>query len=200
MPTRPASPAHEFVRRGERVALRYPRAADERAFLAAAAASRRLHGTWVRPPDNAETFRIYLQRYGRPAVRDIAAARQVGYVLCERATGALAGTFNLSEIVRGALQSAFLGYYAFEGMQGKGYMREGLGLVLDEVFGPLRLHRLEVNVQPGNARSIALVDALRFTREGFSRRYVKIAGRWRDHVRFAMLAEDWRRLKLGRAR
>jgi ribosomal-protein-alanine N-acetyltransferase len=198
MPSRPARPAHEFVRRGERVALRHPRAADERAFLAAAAASRRLHGSWVRPPDASETFRSYVQRYGRAGARDRDTARQVGYVLCERATGALVGVFNVSEIIRGALLSAFLGYYAFEGMHGRGYMREGLGLVLDEAFGPLGLHRLEVNVQPANARSIALVEALRFTREGFSRRYVKIAGRWRDHVRFAMLAEDWRLIRRAR--
>jgi ribosomal-protein-alanine N-acetyltransferase len=83
-------------------------------------------------------------------------------------------------------------------MQGRGYMREGLALVLDEAFGPLALHRLEVNVQPANARSIALVEALGFTREGFSRRYVKIAGRWRDHARYAMLAEDWRGLRRDR--
>ena len=92
-----------------------------------------------------------------------------------------------------ALQSAFLGYYAFEGMNGRGLMREGLGLTLDNAFRVLRLHRVEVNVQPANARSIALVEAAGFVREGYSRRYVKVAGRWRDHVRYAMLAEDWRR-------
>lgn len=191
MPTRSASPGDEYLRRGKRVALRHPRLADERSFIAASGSSRRLHGAWVRAPADAETFRAYVQRFTTDRART-AAARQVGFVLCERDTGALAGVFNVSEIIRGALQSAFLGYYAFAGMQGKGYMREGLSLVLDEVFGPLGLHRLEANVQPANARSIALVEALEFTREGFSRRYVKIAGRWRDHARYAMLAEDWR--------
>ena len=71
-------------------------------------------------------------------------------------------------------------------------MREGIGLALDAAFRELKLHRVEVNVQPTNARSIALVEHLGFAREGYSRRYVKIAGRWRDHVRYAMLAEDWR--------
>jgi ribosomal-protein-alanine N-acetyltransferase len=67
-----------------------------------------------------------------------------------------------------------------------------LSLTLSFAFRQLKLHRVEVNVQPSNARSIALVRRAGFTREGFSRRYVKIAGRWRDHERWAMLVEDWR--------
>ena len=80
-------------------------------------------------------------------------------------------------------------------------MTEGMALALDVAFGKLDLHRVEVNIQPTNARSLALAQRIGFTREGFSRRYVKIAGRWRDHVRYAMLAEDWAKLRrrhLGR--
>ena len=71
-------------------------------------------------------------------------------------------------------------------------MSEGLNLVLRVGFATLRLHRIEVNVQPRNTPSISLVRRGGFTLEGFSRRYVKIAGRWRDHERWALLVEEWR--------
>jgi ribosomal-protein-alanine N-acetyltransferase len=119
------------------------------------------------------------------------APTRAGFLVVRNDDGALTGVFSFSEIVRGAFNSAYLGYYAFEPLAGGGYMTEGLALALDVAFRVLKLHRIEVNVQPTNRRSLALVARLRFTREGFSRRYVKIAGRWRDHVRYAMLAEDW---------
>jgi [ribosomal protein S5]-alanine N-acetyltransferase len=70
-------------------------------------------------------------------------------------------------------------------------MTEGLDLLLREAFGPIGLHRVEANVQPGNDRSIALVERLGFRFEGYSPRYLKIGGRWRDHLRYAILAEDF---------
>jgi len=168
---------------------------DERAFLAAVAHSSALHRSWVQPPTTPAAFRLYVRRYATQAVRDPEHARQIGFVVCERGSDSLVGVYNFSEIIHGALQSAFLGYYAFAGMNGRGLMREGLALALDQAVRVLRLHRVEVNVQPANARSRALVEAAGVTREGYSRRYVKIAGRWRDHVRYAILAEDWRRTR-----
>jgi len=198
MPSGDMEPAPALVRRGRQVLLRPPMASDQRDFLDAVRRSKRLHGHWVQPPSNATEFRLYVKRFATDALRDLARTRHLGFVVCERDSHALAGVLNFSEIVRGALQSAFLGYYAFTDMNGRGLMREGIALALDQAFRVLSLHRVEVNVQPANARSIALVEAAGFTREGFSRRYVKVAGRWRDHVRFAMLAEDWRGLRRAR--
>jgi ribosomal-protein-alanine N-acetyltransferase len=198
MPTRPSRPT--LV--GERVYLRVPRKSDVAAFLAAARASRRLHGSWVAAPQTPAGFAAYVGRFGG---RRLPSRVHAGYAVLRRDDDSWVGVFNFSEIVRGAFQNAYLGYYGFRANAGKGLMKEGLGLALDAAFGPLGLHRVEVNIQPGNVRSIGLVTSMGFAQEGFSRGYLRIAGRWRDHVRFAMLSEDWRaqksaQRKQGRAR
>ena len=72
--------------------------------------------------------------------------------------------------------------------EGQGLMREGLQAAVRDAFRSLKLHRLEANIQPANAASIALVRACGFSKEGYSPRYLKIGGRWRDHERWAILA------------
>jgi ribosomal-protein-alanine N-acetyltransferase len=179
-------------RRGFGVYLRAPRSADTGAFLAAVKASRKLHSGWVQPPSTPAGFAQFVRRFGGFATRDPRAATHVGFLVCRCDDDAIVGVFNLSEIVRGAFQSAYVGYYAFSPHAGAGYMAEGLELTLGVAFRALKLHRVEANIQPANRRSLALARDAGFVREGFSRRYVRIAGRWRDHVRMALLAEDWR--------
>jgi [ribosomal protein S5]-alanine N-acetyltransferase len=72
---------------------------------------------------------------------------------------------------------------------------QGLRAVISHCFSELGLHRLEANIQPENVRSIALVRSLGFGMEGFSPRYLKVCGRWRDHERWALLSDNWRRRK-----
>jgi ribosomal-protein-alanine N-acetyltransferase len=83
--------------------------------------------------------------------------------------------------------SGYIGYYAFAGHEGQGLMRAGLRAVVRQAFGAMKLHRLEANIQPGNVASIALVAACGFSKEGYSPRYLKIGGRWRDHERWALV-------------
>jgi len=179
-------------RRGFSVYLRAPRKADAPAFLAAVRASRKLHGAWVHPPTTAARFAEFVRRFGSFATRDPMTADHVGLLVCRCDDDAIVGVFNLSEIVRGGFQSAYIGYYAFSPHAGAGYMAEGLELTLVVAFRALKLHRVEANIQPSNLRSLALARDAGFVREGFSRRYIRIARRWRDHVRMALLAEDWR--------
>jgi ribosomal-protein-alanine N-acetyltransferase len=180
---------------GARVYLRRPGPRDAAAFIAGARLSDRLHRGWVQAPTTPSAFAGYLRRFSGPKSRDVQKATHVGVVVCKLSDDALLGVFNFSEIVRSAFHSSYLGYYAFAPHAGQGFMSEGLNLALALAFGKLKLHRVEANVQPTNRPSVSLVRRAGFTREGFSRRYVKIAGRWRDHERWALLAEDWRRLR-----
>jgi ribosomal-protein-alanine N-acetyltransferase len=172
----------EALETGLRVFLRAPGSRDAATLADLARASRRLHRPWVYPPDTTSA-----------AARWIRAAdpRRRRLLVCRRADGAITGVVNVSEIVRCAFHSAYLGYYAFQPRAGQGYMTEGLALVLRHAFRRLGLHRLEANIQPGNRPSRALVRRLGFRREGFSPRYLKVGGRWRDHERWAIVREAW---------
>jgi ribosomal-protein-alanine N-acetyltransferase len=165
------------------VALRAPVAEDRDAFIAAMKASAELHRPWVTPPVSAPEFDAWLTRSAR-ADFDASLATRV-------ADGAIVGYFNISQIIRGPLQSAFLGYGGVAEWSGGGYMTAALHLVIERAFTDLGLHRLEANVQPANAASIALVERCGFVREGFSEKYLKIGGHWRDHARFAIRSEQW---------
>lgn len=173
-----------MLERGPRVWIHAPTPGDGDEVRDLAVRSRSLHRGWMQPPMDAGTFATYLER--------LRGDRNAGFLLRRVEDDALLGMVNVNEIVRGAFQSAFLGYWIGRPFARQGYMSEGLGLVLRRAFGPLKLHRVEANVQPGNAASIALVRRLGFRHEGRSERYLKVSGRWRDHERYALLAEEWR--------
>lgn len=175
--------------RGPTVHLRSAQIGDAGEFLAAARRSRKFHRGWVSPPLSTADFRAYVNRNGREDFR--------GFLICRNDTRAIAGVVNISQIFRGAFQCAYLGFYAMEGHQGQGLMREGLAMTLGVAFRELKLHRLEANIQPSNVRSADLVKSLGFRLEGFSPRYLKIAGRWRDHDRWAILREQFPNEALG---
>jgi ribosomal-protein-alanine N-acetyltransferase len=103
------------------------------------------------------------------------------------------GVLSLSNIVRGAFQSAYLGYWIGKPFARQGYMTEAMRLALNLAFGPLGLHRVEANIIPRNRASIALVKKLGFRNEGTAMRYLRIDGRWQDHEHWALTIEDWAR-------
>ena len=167
----------------EPVRLERPALRHTQQFLTAVRRSRELHGRWVSPPATRRSFAEY--------VRSLRSDKRVGLLVLTD-TDEFVGVINVNEIVRGSFQSAYLGYYAFQPFAGRGFFRAGLSLAIAYCFGDLELHRVEANIQPRNARSIALAKSLGFQKEGFSPRYLKIAGRWRDHERWALLADTWR--------
>src|SRR5205085_172988 len=177
-PPTPASPAGTMTP----VSIRLLRASDREAFLEMVRASRELHRPWAYPPERPDQFDDLLSRCSRD---DFGC-----FVVIDDESGDIAGIFNISQIVRGSFQSAFLGYYGSARHAGKGLMRRGLEEVLDYAFGPLALHRIEANIQPGNAASIALARGAGFRLEGYSPRYLLIGGQWRDHERYALTVDE----------
>ncbi|MFI1758291.1 GNAT family N-acetyltransferase [Streptomyces sp. NPDC020571] len=189
----PHTPSRHLAE-GPRVGIRHFTYADGAEFTARARQSKDLHHPWLFPPDSVQAYEAY-------AGRLIEDRTKAGFLVCEKDTdaasggepgGSIAGFVNINNIVEGGFRSGALGYGVFSHAAGRGLMREGLGLVVRHAFGPMRLHRLEINVQPGNAASIALARACGFHLEGFSPRMLYIDGAWRDHQRWAITAETVR--------
>jgi ribosomal-protein-alanine N-acetyltransferase len=167
--------------------LRRPELSDGDEVIELNRQSKKLHRPWLYAPLDEESWTRYIER--------LESERHLGSLVCLKDTGAIVGVINMSEIAQGIFQSAYLGYYGGAEYAGQGYMTEGLSLLVSHAFNRLKLHRLEANIQPGNQRSLALVRRLGFRKEGFSARYLKIGGRWRDHERWAITSEDWRAAK-----
>jgi [ribosomal protein S5]-alanine N-acetyltransferase len=161
-----------------RVVLRPLTLGDEAGFTGLVRASAALHRPWISFPSTAEPFRAYVERYDGPDEESL--------LVCLRDTGAIAGVINLNSIIRGRFQNASIAYAAFAPTAGRGYLSEGLGLVVRYAFEDLRLHRLEACIQPENEASLRLVRRAGFRHEGRSPELLFIDGAWCDHERWAI--------------
>lgn len=170
------------------ILIREPQLSDEQQFLDTMQRSQTLHSPWVVAPLTTEEFHSYMQRSLQPNNKNLLVLDESEHIV---------GVFNLSEIVRGAFQNAYLGFYASIDYQGRGMMSAAMKLVLEYAFVELGLHRIEANIQPGNLKSINLVKKNAFREEGYSPRYLKINDVWCDHLRFAMTYEDWENVSSG---
>ena len=141
------------------------------------------HQPWVYHSYDPRYYDHYLKRIKRGVTQ--------GCFIYDNETDKLAGVININNILLGSIRSASLGYYGDQEFAGKGHMTEAMGLVLDYAFTTIGLHRLEANIQPENNRSKKLVQRLGFRKEGFSPKYLQIGGKWCDHERWAILAEEF---------
>lgn len=172
---------------GSVVYIRRPKTGDCDEFIRLNRASLRFYRGRVSPITTQERFADYIKRCEQSDFE--------GFLVCRKEDEAIVGSMNLSQIFRGVFKSAYLGYQVGAIFAGRGYMTEAIDLVLRYAFNQMKLHRLEANIQPENSASIALVKRAGFIKEGYSRRYLKIGGRWRDHERWAIVVEDWRKKK-----
>lgn len=104
---------------------------------------------------------------------------------------ALAGEVNLNGIVRGAQQTATIGYWIDQARAGHRYVAEGVVVVLRHAFEQLHLHRVEICIVPRNANSRRVMEVLAIREEGVALRFLEINGIWEDHVRYGITVEEW---------
>lgn len=173
--------------KGKTIYLRYLRESDKEEFIALNEASRRYHRGLVSPPLDEQSFEKFLSRNESET--------NESFVICLYSNDKIVGSITLSQIFRGNFCNAYLGYFVGAEFGGKGIMTEAINLILRFAFKDLKLHRIEANVQPTNLASIAVLKKNGFTKEGFSRRYLKIDRKWRDHERWALIKEDWSQRK-----
>ncbi|MFA5122650.1 GNAT family N-acetyltransferase [Zavarzinia sp.] len=175
-----------------RVELRLPQMGDFEEWSDLRADSREFLTPWepIWPADDLtrNAFRQRLRRYAREAREDL------GYTLFlfGRGDGALLGGISLSNVRRGVTQSCALGYWMGRRHAGRGLMTEAVRGVIVHVFETMRLHRMEAACLPSNEASKAVLRKAGFSEEGLARKYLRINGEWRDHLLFAMLANDRR--------
>ncbi|MEM9063853.1 MAG: GNAT family protein [Planctomycetota bacterium] len=181
---------------GERVHLRYPEPSDVSEFVALRRASRMEQEPWeatLPPPDRGlepwgpEAFERFLEHSNT--------LMSQRHLICRNDDGLLVGQVSLTTIVRSAFRSCFMGYWMGTPYTGKGYMTEAVVLCTRRAFGPLPaglgLHRIEINIVHGNARSVGVARRSGFRLEGFSPNYLHINGNWADHERWAATADSW---------
>lgn len=179
------------VRIGATTLLRYAREDDGEAFIEMLSRSREHLAPWMpRTAGGTEPgFASRFKRLLRPECDD---GTRLRLLACARDDGRMVGVVSLGGIAPWPSLDCHTGYWLAAGEPGKGLMRDAVAALVDHAFEDRGLHRVAANILPANRRSIALVRALGFTREGLLRGLIEIDGLWRDHECWSMLTEDWR--------
>jgi ribosomal-protein-alanine N-acetyltransferase len=185
----------EFRIEGVKTFLRHPLIGDFAEWSGLRETSRSFLEPWEpRWSENDLTraaFRHRIRRYD--------ADREAGVALplfvCLKTNGKIVGGATLTSIRRGVAETCSLGYWMGEQYAGLGLMSDALQALLPHVFEKMRLHRIEAACIPDNSRSRRLLEKAGFQREGYLNGYLKINGAWRDHLLYALIAEDWQSIR-----
>jgi [ribosomal protein S5]-alanine N-acetyltransferase len=188
MPRHPGWPAR--LQYGP-VGLRPPRLRDSRAW----SALRLSNEAWLAPwePTSAEPWRLRHMTAAWPAlVSSLRRYARAGAMLPFMVTyeDRLVGQLTVNNVVHGALRSGHIGYWVDQTVAGRGIITAAVALATDHCFGPVGLHRVQIDIRPENAPSRRVVTKLGFREEGYLVRYLDIDGAWRDHVSYALTTED----------
>ncbi len=146
---------------------------------------------WEPPWQLDELSRAAFRQRLRRGQRDMEADETYPFFLFRTSDRQLLGGLTLSNIRRGVAQMASLGYWMGQPYAGQHYMSAAVRLAMQFAFTKLELRRMEAACLPENASSIRLLTKIGFRQEGLARSYLNIAGSWRDHLLFGLLAADF---------
>ncbi len=160
---------------------------------------RRANLTWLKPweatlppgsPPGPGSFGALVRELNRQARRGRVLPWLVFYHHGDGGRPQLAGQLTVSGIVGGSAGWGQVGYWIDQRLAGRSIIPIAVALAVDFSFGTLGLHRIEITVRPENERSLRVVEKLGFRPEGLRPRYLHIDGQWRDHLVFALNAEE----------
>jgi [ribosomal protein S5]-alanine N-acetyltransferase len=182
-------PASAVRLTGANEMLRMPRYADFPAWRTLRAESKAFLQPWE-PTWNSDdlTERAFRERVNRYE-RECSAGTSISMFIFDH-DEELMGGLTIGNIRRGSAQTCMIGYWMGERFSGRGHMKAALKLTVHHIFNRLQLHRIEAACIPENERSIGLLESSGFHREGLLRQYLKIDGKWRDHIMLSRLSTD----------
>lgn len=180
----------------ERMLLRPLTASDRSEYCRVHAVSADAFGPFAPAPDDDGDLGTHFDRSLEASRRGWDQGTHARFV-AELGDGRIAGFFALNEVIRGVFQNAFMGWSVSADVMGCGLGTEGVRGLIDVAFAGaprgLGLHRVEAAIIPSNAASLRVAQKVGLRHEGLAKRYLKIAGRWQDHERFAMTREEYDR-------
>jgi ribosomal-protein-alanine N-acetyltransferase len=140
-------------------------------------------------PDPADSYDAFVARCSaRQRERQLGTGYGFG-IFCDQL---FCGEINLSSVQRGAFQCGYIGYWVDEAHAGNGYCPEAVVVLCRYAFEDLALHRVQIAIIPRNAASRRVVEKIGVRSEGVAVGYLQINGRWEDHIRYAITAEEWK--------
>lgn len=114
--------------------------------------------------------------------------------------GQMVGQVTVSGITWGSARWAQIGYWIARPYAGRGITPLAVAMVIDHCFAVVGLHRIEIAIRPENEASLAIVRKLGLTHIGTAQRYLHIDGDWRDHLLFAVTADEAAEAMVARLR
>ncbi|MGP1275187.1 MAG: GNAT family N-acetyltransferase [Caulobacterales bacterium] len=175
---------------GEGIRLRHPGPDDYEAWAKLRSASRGHTEAWEPAWSEDELTRTAYKRRLRRYQQDVETGQGYPFFIFRASDGVFVGACNLNNVRRGVLQAADIGYWIGSPYVRRGHARAAVRRVVTFAFAQLNLNRIEAATRPENEASRSLLMSVGFSPEGYARRYLKINGEWRDHLKFAIVRGD----------